>query len=212
MATNMKDFDKTRQLYNNFASEFANKFEKIPENQQLDEFIALLEPGDKVLDLGCGSGRDAEYLSRAGLQVVGVDLSEGLIAEAKKRRPELTFQVMNMENLNFPQESFDGIWSKLAILHVERANLPSAISAAYKLLKPNGILYLETKAGTGEGYEPVSFSSNEERYFIYYELEELLTLLKEAGFVDIRGYEYSVGNEHATLKKDRVVVIGQRSK
>lgn len=206
----MKIFNITRQLYNQHASQFANKFEKIPETKQLDEFIAMLPSGAKVLDLGCGSGRDAEYLAKADLQVVGVDLSEGLIAEAQRRRPELTFQVMDMENLDFPLETFDAIWSKLAILHVRREDLPKVIVRAYKLLKPNGILYIETKSGFGEGYEPLSFSQNEERFFVYYELDELVDLFKTAGFVNIDGYEYTVGNEHATSKKDRVVVIGHK--
>lgn len=208
----MNKFLTTQKLYNQFASEFAAKFEKIPETGQLDEFITLLPKRARVLDLGCGSGRDAAYLTDAALHVIGVDLSEGLIGEAKKKRPDIDFRVMDMENLDFEKNSFDGIWSKLAILHVERERLPLILHSVSMLLKPNGLLMVETKQGEGEGVEPVSFSANEERYFVYYKLDELVSMLEKAGYRKVRGYEYSVDNRHATKNKDRVVVSGYKAR
>lgn len=208
----MNKFSTTQKLYNQFASEFAAKFEKIPETDQLDEFIAKLPKGARVLDLGCGSGRDAAYLTDAALHVIGVDLSEGLIGEAKKKRPDIDFRVMDMENLTFEENCFDGVWSKLAILHVEREQLPQILQSVSKLLKPNGVLMIETKQGEGEGVEPVSFSANEERYFVYYGLEELIRMFESAGFSEVRGYEYSVDNRHATKNKDRIVVFGRKAR
>lgn len=207
----MSKFTSTQKLYNQFASEFAAKFEKIPETDQLDEFIAKLFKGARVLDLGCGSGRDASYLRDAGLNVVGVDLSEGLIGEAKKKRRDIDFRVMDMENLDFEKQSFDGVWSKLAILHVERERLPLILKSVLTLLKPHGILMIETKQGEGEGFEPVSFSANKERYFVYYELHELIGMFEEVGYHEVRGYEYSVDNRHATKNKDRIVVFGHKA-
>ncbi len=207
----MNKFLATRDIYNKFASQFADKLDKIPETTQLDEFIAMLPPQATVLDLGCGAGRDSEYLHQKGLQVIAVDLSENLIAEAKKRRPQIDFRVMDMENLDFPRETFDGIWSKLTIIHVARETLPMILADIYKLLKPGGVLMIETKAGEGEGFEPVSFKNDEQRYFVYYELEELIQLFRDAGFENVQGYEYSVKNEHATKKKERVVVSGQKA-
>lgn len=207
----MNTFLTTRNLYNQHAAKFADKFEQIPETQQLDEFIAMLPAQAKVLDLGCGSGRDAEYLTRAGLQVIGVDLSSALIAEAKKRRPNIDFRVMDMERLDFPEHDFDAVWSKLAILHVARERLPAILRTVHAVLKPGGVCMMETKQGAGEGAEPVSFSPGEERHFVYYELDELMTLFKNNGYVDVQGYKYTVGNEHATAKKDRVVVWGRKT-
>jgi len=208
----MNKFLTTRDLYNKYAPQFADKLDKIPETTQLDEFIAQLPPQAKVLDVGCGAGRDSEYLAQAGLQVTGIDLSENLIAEAKKRRPMLHFQVMDMEQLDFPEATFDGVWSKLAIIHIDRANFPAMLQSIWKLLKPGGVLTIETKAGAGEAFEKVSFQETEERFFVYYELDELIGLLQAAGFVQVDGYEYSVKNQHATKKKERVVVFGQKSR
>jgi hypothetical protein len=76
-------------------------------------------------------------------------------------------------------------------------------------LKPGGVIYLETKSGVGEAYEPVSFDPSLSRLFIYYTVGELTQLLLDAGFIDVQGYEYSIDNEHATQTKDRTVVYGK---
>lgn len=206
----MSKFDQTNSLYNRFAKEFADKLDKIPETEQLDQFIKMLAEKATVLDLGCGSGRDAEYLSNAGLNVIGVDLSEGLINEARKRRSNIDFRVMDLEKLDFSENSFDGIWSKLTILHVDRDTLPGILKNLHKILKPGGVLFIETKAGEGEAYEKVSFKDDEERLFVYYELDELKKLFENSGFTHVNGYEYSVDNQHATHVKDRVIVFGRK--
>jgi len=206
----MNKFDATRRLYNKYAFKFADKFERIPEVQQLDEFIKLLPKRAKVLDLGCGSGRDADYLTKADLDVIGVDLSEKLIYEAKKRHTFIDFRVMNIEELVFLENNFDGVWSKLAILHVDREILPIVLKSVYTVLKPNGLLMIETKSGSGEGVEQLNFSKEEERYFVYYQLNELIEIFEKAGFADVTGYEYSVDNKHETKNKDRIVVAGRK--
>lgn len=72
--------------------------------------------GLSVLSIGCGSGLDARYLKDSGAaQVTGVDISEGLIEIAKKENQDIDFQVMDMEKLDFPDESFGLCYSSLAI-------------------------------------------------------------------------------------------------
>jgi SAM-dependent methyltransferase len=84
----------------------------------------MLSPNALVLDFGCGSGRDAVYLTKAGHRVIGIDLSAGLIREAQRLHQGIDFQVMDMSELDFEDGMFDGVWSKLAIFHVERDQLP----------------------------------------------------------------------------------------
>ncbi len=203
-------FDNTQKLYNQYAKQFADKLDQLPETQQLDEFLSMVAKGCSVLDLGCGSGRDAEYLSKNGLVVSGIDLSEGLISEAKTRRPNIDFRAMDIADLQFPDSHFDGVWSKLTILHVDRKDLLIVLQGCLRVLKTGCPLMIETKAGSGEALETISFSENDSRLFVYYELTELKDLLTKAGFVGVDGYEYNIGNQHATHIKDRVVVFGRK--
>lgn len=88
----MEDFKSTIEWYNENASDYSEVTETsgVPK-QLINRFAATLEGGDRVADLGCAGGRDTIALQRTGLNVVGVDLSEGLIEEAQKRHPECEF-------------------------------------------------------------------------------------------------------------------------
>lgn len=206
----MSRFTDTHDLYNKYAVEFAEKLEKLPEREQIDEFTEMVGDSGVVLDLGSGSGRDAGYLHNKGYDVVGVDNSEGLVSEANKRYPGIDFRVMDVLSLDLSDMRFDGIWSKLTILHVEREHILDLFLSLYNLLKPGGVIMVETKAGRGEAMEPVSFNEHEKRLFIYYDLEELTTLLRKSGFVDVEGYYYDADGKHATHIQGRVVVHAKR--
>lgn len=74
----------------------------------------------RVLSLGCGSGEDVSYLKKLGVKnAVGIDISSGLIEIATKDYSECSFSVMDMEHLDFADESFDFIYSSLAIHYIE---------------------------------------------------------------------------------------------
>jgi ubiquinone/menaquinone biosynthesis C-methylase UbiE len=92
--------------------------------------------GTSVLSLGCGSGEDCEYLRRQGSsQVTGIDISKGLIEIAQSSYPRCTFQVMDMEHLDFPDASFDFAYSSLAIHYLE--DWSQVLGEVYRVLKPN---------------------------------------------------------------------------
>lgn len=94
--------------------------------------------GKKVLSIGCGSGEDISYLKKLGAQdAVGIDISSGLINIAKKDHPECEFKVMDMEQLDFPENTFDFVYSSLAIHYIE--DWTKVFSEVYKVLKPNSI-------------------------------------------------------------------------
>ncbi len=92
--------------------------------------------GKDVISIGCGSGEDSNYLKKQGAKrSVGVDLTKELIDIAKESYLECEFQVMDMERLDFPAESFDFAYSSLAIHYVE--DWENVFSHIYKILKPN---------------------------------------------------------------------------
>ncbi len=90
--------------------------------------------GKHVLSLGCGSGEDTQYLlSKGAIESVGIDISIELINIASTSYPDCT--VMDMEHLDFPDASFDFVYSSLAIHYIE--DWSTVFNEVYRLLKPD---------------------------------------------------------------------------
>lgn len=159
----------------------------------INSFASLLKPGAKVLDVGCGPGRDADLLTKAGLKVTGIDLSAGLISVAKDDFPNIDFIEGDMLNLPFGNYTFDGVWSNASVLHFETAEeVKKALSEMSRVLKKSGKLHLLVKAQTGEKTAVVTDSlSGNDRFFQYFTPVELKHLLTDSGFELISCKEYS---------------------
>lgn len=92
--------------------------------------------GKRVLSLGCGSGEDSHYLKTQGAsESIGIDLSSELIKIAQDSHTDCTFSVMDMEQLGFPDSSFDFAYSSLAIHYLEQWE--KTFQEVYRVLKPN---------------------------------------------------------------------------
>lgn len=90
-----------------------------------------------VLSLGCGPGEDSRYLKKQGAaRSVGIDISENLISIARKNPDGCEFQVMDMEHLDFPDESFDFLYSSLAVHYIE--DWSQLMREAFRVLKSGG--------------------------------------------------------------------------
>lgn len=103
--------------------------------------LAHLSPGDDVLDVGCGTGVAARCASaRVGARghVVGVDLSGGMIATARRASPDIEFRVMDAESLQFRTASFDALISLCAVLHFP--SISTAVAEMHRVLRPAGRL------------------------------------------------------------------------
>ncbi len=111
-------------------------------------FAALLPPGARVLDAGCGSGRDALALSRLGFQVTATEASPKL-AELARAHTGLPIQVMTFDQMAW-REAFEGAWACASLLHVPRSDLPDAVGRLRDTLVPGGVLWMSFKFGTEE--------------------------------------------------------------
>lgn len=111
--------------------------------------------GKTVLCIGCGTGEECEYLKSIGAKrVVGIDISNGLIDFAKKSYPDLEFQVMDMEKLNFSDDSFDFVYSSLTMHYVK--DWTKTLRGVHKILKRNGSFLFST-------HHPVKWGSSVKR-------------------------------------------------
>lgn len=160
-------------------------------------FLGQLETHARLLDAGCGPGRAMAWLEAQGLHVTGIDISTGMLAQARSHvRGELLH--MDMCQLSFPPASFEGVWCSAAFLHIPKAQAPEALRELHRVLTPGGILFLSTLGGEGEGWEEHEFAGIE-RFFVRHTLEEVETLLVQAGFALVERYRDEVDKRHTWL-------------
>jgi len=153
-----------------------------------DEFIQFqrMLPVGKIIDLGCGTGRDASLFLPAGYDYTGIDLSDGMIFEAKKLFPNGNFMTMDLAHLDFASELFDGIWSFAAYLHLPKSEINGAIKEANRVLKLGGIGFITIKKGSIESYLG---DGDKRRYWSFYGKNQFAKILKDNGFEIIKSWE-----------------------
>lgn len=174
----MSSEEITNQTYDRIAESFAERFWNITLEHALDGFSLLVKARRRVLDLGCGPGRDIGLLRQRGMRVFGLDRSMGMLQEAQ-RRVGGALSCADMRRLPLHTESVDGIWMCASLLHIPRAEVPTVIAEARRILRFEGVLYISVQQGTGEGW---SESDGGKRFFTYFQLDELLELVVQSKF------------------------------
>lgn len=174
---------KNRSSYDLIAPAFAVRNAAMPPSilESAGHFLTLIHPGGRILDAGCGTGRDSAWFTSQGFRVTAFDLSTGMLREAGKIVSCPRIQG-DMLHLPFLSHSFDALWCNAALLHVPKAHAPVCLAGFYSVLKPGGVLYLALKAGTGEQWEPESYAMAAPRFFARYSLDEGAALIASAGF------------------------------
>lgn len=150
--------DPTSRFYADNAKTYAEHADS-PSRERLDPFLARLTKGARILELGCGNGRDsAEMLSR-GFRVTPTDGIAEIAAEAA-RRLKMPVSVLSFNEIS-AVSAFDGIWANACLLHVPRGELGAVLARIHRALRPGGVFYASFKAGQAEGHDALG------RYFNY---------------------------------------------
>ena len=152
-----------------------------------EQFLAELnasarEPHPRILDLGCGAGRDLAWLEAHEANGIGLDLSRSMLEQARRVTAAALVQG-DMSRLPFADGCFRGVWCSAALLHLPKAMAPAALAEFRRVLQPGGLCFIAVKHGTGEGWEAESYGLPAPRFFACYLPEELARLLTDAGFV-----------------------------
>lgn len=161
------------EFYSKGAEQFAEKYslEQMPQSyiDMLDKFADQVQ-GKKVLDAGCGHGRDTQYLVQKGFDATGVDLAEGMIEHAKNNK-EGNFHMMDVSDLKFNDEEFDGVWCNTVMHFFKPENMPEVLNELKRVLKPSGTLYITFKIGEGVFFRE-RYDSEVKQYLISEEKAE----------------------------------------
>lgn len=171
----------TIKSYNTTAKEYAKNVSGICPTNELDKLISMSN-GNKILDIGCGSGEAVKYLTSKGLKVCGIDLSKNLLYEARRISPQSKFIQMDLRNLSFQNNSFDGIVSIGAHLHISKKDLPNALNECHRVLKSNGTFYLSIKDGEGEIEKPDERYEGVKKFWSFFNPNEINNFLQDARF------------------------------
>lgn len=135
----------------------------------------------RILDLGCGPGRDLMAFQALGHEVVGLDGTDAFVRMA---RAQAQVEVLHQDflALALPDESFDGIFANATLFHIPSSELTRVLHEVRLSLRPGGVLFASNPRGNNrEGW-------NGERYCVYHDLEHWRTYALAAGFVEIRHY------------------------
>ncbi|WP_020525670.1 class I SAM-dependent methyltransferase [Catelliglobosispora koreensis] len=110
-----------------------------------ESFLRRLTKGQKLLEIGAGTGHDSYFFQRNGLSVTATDLSPEMVARCRAKG--LDAHVMDFLSLDFPPESFDAVWALNCLLHVPNKDLPRVLTAIHDLLKPGGLFFIGVYGG-----------------------------------------------------------------
>lgn len=177
----MKQLTKTREVYDAIAAEYAAIYSG--PTDLLEDFSRLLPEGAAVIDLGCGVGTDAGYLSEHGFDVTGIDFSEGMLEQARKAFPEVDFRKADLREMPSDIGTFDGAVASYSLIHVMKADVPDVLQDIRRILKKEGMVFLGMQMGeSGEIFIDEPLKKGARLFLNIISREEIESLLSEAGF------------------------------
>ncbi len=177
-----------QESYDRVAEPYAERlFEELsgkPLDCQLLDRLAESAGGiGPICDLGCGPGQVARYLHGRGAEVCGVDLSAGMVEQARRLNPGIPFVQGDMLALDIADETWGGIAAFYSLIHVPRPELGQAVGEMYRVLRPGGLALVAFHVGEETKHledwfgEPVSVD------FFFFRPQEIKERLLAAGFV-----------------------------
>jgi SAM-dependent methyltransferase len=134
---------ETMKAYADNAGTYSQEWLLQPEPHDMYQLLQryFVESGETA-DIGCGNGRDANWLSGRGFKVTGFDASLEMIQTASKQFPNLVFKQASLPTLSDIKTTFDNILCETVIMHLPKNLIPEAIRNLLRILSHGGVLYL----------------------------------------------------------------------
>jgi SAM-dependent methyltransferase len=177
-----------RESYDRLAEEYTRRIadelqHKPLDRALLDRFAKQTAGRGEVCDMGCGPGHVARYLRDAGASVFGLDLSHGMLEQARKLNPDIPFREGNMLALDIPDGALAGIAAFYAIVNIPKRSLPAVFREMQRVLRPGGLLLLAFHTGNEMLHEDELWGQKISMDFFLLPPTEIKLELEAAGFI-----------------------------
>lgn len=183
----------------------------------LDRFAALLRPGMRAMELGCGLGDDARWMADAGLRVLGLDRDLARVREAARRVPEAGFVVADLATgLPVRDTVVDVVVASLSLHYFDRRTTAAIVAEIARVLRDGGLLLARVNAagdtrslyGAGAEREPDVFEVEPGRLKRFFRPATLRALLEPAFTIETLEEEETVSRHQGP--KQSLVVVARR--
>ncbi|GAA4128325.1 hypothetical protein GCM10022215_39680 [Nocardioides fonticola] len=197
-----------------YAATLVPELEQLPFERWLLGRIAeeALAHGGPVVEVGSGPGHITAHLAGLGLEARGVDLSPGMVAEARRRFPDGDYRVGDLRQLMRPERAagWSAVLAWYSLIHLAGSELPDAVAALARPLAPGGVLVLALHAGAGVKHQPVWFEHQVDVDIALHDQAEVAAVLTAAGLVDLEWYRRGpiAARNEAT---ERLYVLARRA-
>jgi 2-polyprenyl-3-methyl-5-hydroxy-6-metoxy-1,4-benzoquinol methylase len=181
----------TLKYYSDNAAQVAERYESVVSNLS-DHFAAAFSKGGRILDIGCGSGRDLAVLHELGFECYGVDPTPEFVAIAQRNHPELVGRIELGELPVFQTQfdgDFDGVLCSAVLMHIDIEQLPATTAAIKSCLKQGGRLLYSVPS---KRLDVVASNRDANgRLFIPDQAVRLNSLFSNLGFIEIQSWTNS---------------------
>jgi SAM-dependent methyltransferase len=177
----------TQHSYDKVAYEYATRIygeleHKPLDRELLDRFADRVRGMGLACDLGCGPGHVARYLHERGVDVLGIDLSPGMVQQARKLNPSITFEQADMRALPASDGAWAGVAAFYSLIHIPPAELAGVLGEIRRVLKPGGRLLAAFHIGDETVHLDEWWGQKVSVDFHFFRPDEFACQLRNAGF------------------------------
>ncbi len=170
---------QTIHTYNTSARAMVNKYNSIPaRTEDIEELFAhISKPNPFILEIGCGTGRDAQEISKRTQHYLGLDVAAPFIDIARAAVPGAQFVVADVEEYTFP-ENIDAVFASASLIHTPKEKLSTLFKRIHQALLPGGLFRLSMKFATEYRETTIESEFGIRTYYLYSQkqLEDMASL------------------------------------
>ena len=173
-----------------YAARLADELDDLPFERWLLDRVVAHAAGQPVVEVGSGPGHVTAYLARSGADATGIDLSPAMVAEARRRFPDVSFEVGDLRRLSRPATSaaWAAVLAWYSLIHLAASELPDAVAALARPLAPGGWLVLGLHAGAEVRHLGDWFGHEVDLDVVLHDPAFVVGLVEAAGLVDVEWY------------------------
>ena len=207
--------ERVRSSYDAVATAYADhltdELAGLPFETWLLDRVAAHAEGGPVVEVGCGPGHVTAYLAEAGADATGMDLSPGMVEEARRRFPDGSYVVGDLRRLMRPTSApgWSAVLAWYSLIHLAASELPEALAALTRPLVPGGWLVVALHTGAEVRHHAGWFDVEVDLDFVLHDRAEAVALVEAAGLADVEWYHRGPRTARGETTQ-RLYVIGRK--